>query len=93
MCKRHMEQAEIKPAMCQDYAGLDGHLPMMEACMVDRYLEDGVIEGRLDSDLYEQNFADVCFILHHGAPYFCKGAFFDRRFKWSVLVARPGSLY
>ena len=27
--------------------------------MVDRYLEDGVIEGRLDSDLYEQNFADA----------------------------------
>ena len=27
--------------------------------MVERYLEDGVIEGRLDSDLYEQNFADA----------------------------------
>ena len=27
--------------------------------MVDRYLEDGIIEGRLDDDAYEQNFADA----------------------------------
>jgi len=27
--------------------------------MVDRYLEDGIIEGRLDDDTYEQNFADA----------------------------------
>ena len=27
--------------------------------MVDRYLEDGIIEGRLDDEAYEQNFADA----------------------------------
>ena len=30
-----------------------------EERMVDRYLEDGIIEGGLDDDAYEQNFADA----------------------------------